>query len=67
MINLPKNIMTHLMAFKLSMIKMNHFIPKLSLLLQYIFVFTLLNIALPGRVFCDSSGRKHAKSIYNLK
>jgi hypothetical protein len=67
MINLPKNIMTHLMAFKLSMIKMNHFIPKLSLLLQYIFVFTLLNIALPGRVFCDSSGRKLAESIYNLK
>jgi hypothetical protein len=67
MINLAKNIMAHLMAFKLSMIKMNHFIPKLSLLLHYIFVFLLLNIALPGRVLCDSSGRKRAESIYNLK
>jgi hypothetical protein len=27
----------------------------------------LLNIALPGRVLCDSSGRKHIKRIYNLK
>ena len=59
--------MAHFMAFKLSMIKMNHFIPKLSLLLQYIFIFLLLNIALSGRELCDSSGRKHAESTFNLK
>ena len=34
---------------------------------ELILVFLLLNIALPGRVLCDSSGRKHIKSIYILK